>query len=164
MKVELDARYSEEGAVAVEWDVVRERLAAAELYWLTTVRPDGRPHVTPLIAVWEGEALYFCTGGEERKAKNLDGNPNCVMTTGRNDLGEGFDIVVEGAAVRVRDEEKLRRVAAAYLKKYGDDWNFSVRDGDFAHEGHAARVYEIAPVTVFGFGKGEFSQTRYRFQ
>jgi general stress protein 26 len=164
MKVELDARYSSKGAVPVEWDVTRERLAAAEVYWLTTVRPDGRPHVTPLIAVWVGEALYFSTGRDERKARNLAGNANCVMTTGCNALGEGFDIVVEGRAERVRDEERLRRVAAAYLAKYGEDWNFDVRDGDFFHQGHAAQVYEVAPVTAFGFGKGEFSQTRYRFQ
>lgn len=26
-----------------------ELLAAAELYWITSVRSDGRPHVTPLV-------------------------------------------------------------------------------------------------------------------
>ncbi|WP_030174942.1 pyridoxamine 5'-phosphate oxidase family protein [Spirillospora albida] len=164
MKVELDARYSSEGAEAVEWDVTRERLAAAETYWLSTVRPDGRPHVTPLIAVWMDDALYFSTGAEERKARNLDENPNCVMTTGCNRMGDGLDIVVEGRAARVRDEERLRRLAAAHVEKYGEDWSYSVQDGDFVHEGHVARVYEIVPATVFGFGKGGFSQTRYRFQ
>jgi len=33
------------------WPEAREHLEMAELYWLTTVRGDGRPHVTPLIAV-----------------------------------------------------------------------------------------------------------------
>jgi hypothetical protein len=33
----------------------------AEVHWLSTVRPDGRPHVAPLIAVWVDDALVFCT-------------------------------------------------------------------------------------------------------
>jgi hypothetical protein len=40
-------------------------------FWLSTARPDGRPHVTPFIAVWLDEALWFCTGADELKAKNL---------------------------------------------------------------------------------------------
>jgi hypothetical protein len=49
---EVDARFSGEGAPPTSWDVAREQLETAEVYWLTTVRRDGRPHVTPLIAVW----------------------------------------------------------------------------------------------------------------
>ena len=63
----------------------RDDLAGAELYWLSTVRPDGRPHVTPLLGVGglaQG-ALYFCTGPNERKAKNLSSNCHCVLTTAR---------------------------------------------------------------------------------
>jgi hypothetical protein len=54
----------------------------------STVRPDGRPHVTPLIAVWHAGALWFATGPEERKARNLAENPSCVLTPGRSDLVE----------------------------------------------------------------------------
>jgi hypothetical protein len=41
-----------------------------------------------------------------------------------------------------------------------------VRDGAFYLEGGETEVlvYELAPTTAFGFGKGEsFSQTRWRF-
>ena len=47
-------------------------LERAELYWLTTVRADGRPHVTPLIAVTADGAVHFCTGLREQKARNLE--------------------------------------------------------------------------------------------
>lgn len=60
--MELDARYSDETAVATDWALVRDQLAGAEVDWLSSVRPDGRPHVTPLIAVWLDGALHFCTG------------------------------------------------------------------------------------------------------
>ena len=85
-----------------------EDLQGAEVYWLSTVRPDGRPHVTPLLGVWLDGALYFCTGPTERKAKNLAQNPNCAVTTGRNGLADGLDLVVEGAAAEVRDGAELR--------------------------------------------------------
>ena len=125
------------------------------------MRPDGRPHVTPLFAVWLDGALYFCTGQGERKAKNLVGNPHCVITTGCNVL-EGFDLVVEGEAVQVRNESKLQRVAEGYASKY--DWHYTIRDSAFYGEGGRAEVYEVGPTTAFGFGKGEMSsQTRWRF-
>ena len=73
-----------------------------QIYWLSTVRPDGRPHVTPIAAVWLDGALHFCTGPTERKAKNLARNRYCVVTTGTNAL-EGLDVVIEGEAVRVTD-------------------------------------------------------------
>jgi DNA-binding transcriptional ArsR family regulator len=141
----------------------RERFEDAEVYWLSTVRPDGRPHVTPLLSVWLDGALYFCTGPSERKAKNLAGNPHCTLTTGCNNLDEGLDLVVEGDAARMSDAAALRRIADAYESKYGGDWRFDVRDGAFHHRGGRALVYEVAPSTAFGFGKGEFSQTRWPF-
>jgi hypothetical protein len=161
---DLDPRYSSQDATATAWGEARGRLEDAELFWLSTVRPDGRPHVTPLVSVWLDDALFFCTGPGERKARNLARNPHCALTTGCNALGEGLDIVVEGDAVRVSDDDRLRRIAAAYESKYGGDWRFGVRDGVFVHEAGEALVYEVAPATAFGFGKGEtYSQTRWRF-
>jgi hypothetical protein len=161
---ELDAHFSSDGATATPWEEGREHLEQAEIYWLSTIRPDGRPHATPLIAVWLAGALHFCTGPTERKAKNLAQNPHCVITTGCNFFGEGLDLVVEGDAVRVRDNARLRRLAQAYEAKYGGDWRFEVRDEAFYGGGGEAHVYAVEPETVFGFGKGEqFSQTRWRF-
>jgi hypothetical protein len=159
----LDRRFSSDSAFATPWETGREALAQAEIYWLTTVRPDGRPHVTPLIAIWQDEAMHFCTGPEEQKAKNIIQNAHCIMTTGCNRLGEGLDLVVEGDATLVSDEARLQRLADAYQAKYG--WHFDVRDGAFSNDaGGRALVYAIVPQTVFGFGKGEpYSQTRWRF-
>jgi Pyridoxamine 5'-phosphate oxidase len=161
---ELDPRYSSEGATAVSWEEAVRQLQHAEIFWVSTVRPDGRPHVTPLIAVWLDGALYFCTGPDERKAGNLERNRSCVLTTGCNAISEGLDIVVEGEAVRVGDDARLRQIADAYVAKYGDEWRFGVRDGAFAHEAGIALVFEVRPQKVLGFRKGEeFSQTRWRF-
>lgn len=162
---ELDARFSSEGATPTGWSRAREGLEHAEVYWLSTVRPDGRPHVTPLLAVWHDGALHFCTGATERKAKNLEQNPHVILTTGSNALGEGLDLVVEGDARRITDDATLQAVADTYESKYGKDWHFDVRDGTFHQGDTEALVYEVAPTTAFGFGKGEpYSQTRWRFE
>ncbi len=89
---ELDSQFSSDAATPIPWAEGRERLEGAEVYWISTVRPDGRPHVTPLITVWLDDALYFCRRPDERKARNLARNPYCVVTTGSNALGEGAPI------------------------------------------------------------------------
>jgi nitroimidazol reductase NimA-like FMN-containing flavoprotein (pyridoxamine 5'-phosphate oxidase superfamily) len=162
---ELESQFSSDDATATPWAESRERLATAKVYWLSTVRPDGRPHVTPIAAVWLDEALYFSTGQPERKAKNLAQNTHCVVTTGCNVL-EGLDVVVEGDAARVTDEARLQRLADEYVAKYDQLFRFTVRDGAFYVEGSETEVlvYGLAPTTAFGFGKGDlFSQTRWRF-
>ena len=160
---ELDARFSSATATATGWAEARQLMSDAELYWLTTVRPDGRPHVTPLISVQLDGASYFCTGPTERKARNLELNQHCILATGCNTLQSGLDVMVEGHAVRITDDAKLHRVADAYESKYGSEWHFDVRNGAFHHpDAGVALVFEVAPSVAFGYGKGNFSQTRWR--
>jgi general stress protein 26 len=161
---ELDARFSDPDATAVPWDEARRVLEDAQLAWITTVRADGRPHVTPLVTVWLGDALHFCTGPDEQKARNLTANPNVVITTGCNTWDDGLDAVVEGEAVRVTDRPTLERLAAAWVTKWDGRWAFSAIEGGFAHDDgdHGpVHVYAVRPAKVLAFGKGDFSQTRY---
>ncbi|HUF84567.1 MAG TPA: pyridoxamine 5'-phosphate oxidase family protein [Acidimicrobiia bacterium] len=163
---ELDARFSSEDASATPWAEGRKVLEAADVYWLSTVRADGRPHVTTLLAVWRDDALYFCTGPGEQKARNLVHNTHCILTTGSSTLDGGLDVVVEGDAAPVTDDLRLYQLADAWEAKYGPDWRFEVRDGRFSQEGipDGALVYEVAPVKAFGFAEGApFGQTRWRF-
>lgn len=161
---ELHPDFSAPGATARPWPEVVEVLSDSEMFWLSTVRRDGRPHVTPLPAMWHAGALHFCTGAREQKAKNLESNPGCILTTGTNQFRSGLDVVVEGDAVRVTDDGKLRELAAMWKSKL--DWPFVVRDGAFHDPDGAATalVFGVAPTKVLAFGKGDpYSQTRYRF-
>jgi hypothetical protein len=83
---ELELQFSSDDATPTPWAQACERLEKAKVYWLSTVHPDGRPHITPIASVWLDDALYFSTGQTERKAKNLELNPHCVITTGCNVL------------------------------------------------------------------------------
>src|SRR5215469_10979186 len=108
---DLHAGFSDPAAQPTSWDDTRQVLEDAQLAWITTVRADGRPHMTPLVAVWLDDALYFCTGESEQKAVNLRGNQNVILMTGCNQWDGGLDVVVEGQALRITDRGTLERLA-----------------------------------------------------
>ena len=159
---ELDPTFSSVDAIATTWSEARNELEHAEIFWLATVRPDGRPHSTPLIAVWLDGACWFVTGRTERKAMNLGANPQVVLTTGCNDLNSGLDVVLEGEAEQATETGVLERVAAAFRAKYPDPFKFTL--GDFEGGGGKALVFRIVPRKAFGFRHlPTSSQTRFLF-
>ncbi|HEY0753951.1 MAG TPA: pyridoxamine 5'-phosphate oxidase family protein [Ktedonobacteraceae bacterium] len=160
----IDPRFSDPDAVTTEWEETRQVLAAAELFWLSTVRADGRPHVTPLVAVWLDGAIHFCTGATEQKAINLRDDPRVILTTGCNRWDGGLDVVVEGDAVQLTDDKMLARLAEAWASKWDGRWQFEARAGSFHHEdGGIALVFSVTPARVLAFAKGHFSQTSHQF-
>lgn len=160
---EQDLRFGDPKVGPTPWSEARTLLETAELFWLSTVRDNGRPHVAPLPAVWHEDHLYFCTGPAEQKAVNLARNAQVALTTGCNRWKEGLDVVVEGTAERIEDDARLTTLADLWRTKYHGDWDWTVKDGMF-HEGagHAV-VFGVEPVKVLAFAKGQFAQTRYRF-
>ncbi|HEX4060527.1 MAG TPA: pyridoxamine 5'-phosphate oxidase family protein [Streptosporangiaceae bacterium] len=164
---QLDQRYSGPEAVAAGWDETRKALEEAELFWITTVRADGRPHVTPLVAVWLDGALHFCTGAGEQKFLNLTANPHVALTTGCNRWDGGLDVVVEGQAAQATDQATLTRLAEAWRTKWDGRWHFEAHDGAFrdsdSHDGRA-EVFTVTPTKIYAHAKGEpFGATTHRF-
>lgn len=160
----FDARFSAPLATATSWSEAVDVLSAAELYWLTTVRADGRPHVTPLVGLWHDGAPHFCTGPTEQKARNLAANPNVVLTTGTNTWQEGMDIVVEGTALAVHHDPTLQAIADDYVTKYEGAWRFGVANGELTNaEGGTATVFRVEPRKVLAFAKRPHGQTTFRF-
>src|SRR5208282_5167502 len=104
----LNESFSEPGAVAPPWAEVAGVLSGSEMFWLSTVRRDGRPHVTPLPAIWLDQRLYFCAGSQEQKTQNLRSSSRCVLAAGANQFRSGLDVVVEGTAARVTGQAELR--------------------------------------------------------
>src|SRR3954447_4375139 len=150
---EIDRRFSDPAAEPTAWPEATGALERAELYWLSTVRADGRPHVTPLIGVAEDGVGHFCTGLDEQKARNLEHATQVALTTGNNTWARGLDVVVEGAVVRVTGQHELQRLADAYEAKYGSAWHFEVGGGVFVSGETAAAVFRIEPAKVLAFAK-----------
>src|SRR3954470_7669098 len=160
--VRFDDRFSDPSASATPWAEAAKVLEEAELYWISTVRADGRPHVTPLIGLFYDGGMHFCTGLREQKARNIEHNPKVALTTGNNTWARGLDVVVEGTVVRLTDQDALQRIADAIEAKYGSVWHFDVADGVFLSSGDDAAVFRIEPAKVLAFAKDPHGQTTYR--
>jgi general stress protein 26 len=158
---ELNEGFSEPGAAAPPWAEVDAVLASSEMFWLSTTRRDGRPHLTPLPAIWLDRTLYFCVGSQEQKTQNLQSSARCVLAAGPNQFRSGLDVVVEGTAGRTTDPAMLRRLAALWKAKL--DWDFEVAgDGFLDPAGRTGLVFGVVPEKILAFGKDPYSQTRYR--
>jgi nitroimidazol reductase NimA-like FMN-containing flavoprotein (pyridoxamine 5'-phosphate oxidase superfamily) len=165
----IDPRFSDPDAVATGWDETRRVLETAELFWISTVRADGRPHVTPLVAVWLDGAIHFSTADTEQKAVNLRGNPHVILTTGCNYWEGGLDVVVEGDSVQITDHDMLERLAKVWATKWDGRWQYLVGDGCFYHHDEhevlpdSILVFSVTPTKILAFAKGNFSHTRHQF-
>lgn len=160
---ELDSRFSEPEAEPTSWPDTLAAIKEAEIFWISTVRGDGRPHITPLVAVWLDDSLHFSTGADEQKALNLANNPRVALLTGANDW-QRLDVVVEGKAVRVTARDQLQRLSAAWAQKWYGRWRYSVVGDGRRHEGGTALVFAVRPAKVLAFAKGSFSHTWHRFR
>jgi PPOX class probable F420-dependent enzyme len=96
------------------WDWARRRLARAHNYWLSTTRPDGRPHAMPIWGLWLDETFLFSTARRSRKGRNLRRRPQAVVHL---ESGEQT-VILEGRVREVRDAALLARYAEAYHAKY----------------------------------------------
>jgi nitroimidazol reductase NimA-like FMN-containing flavoprotein (pyridoxamine 5'-phosphate oxidase superfamily) len=105
------------GTGLLPWSWATERLIDSHSYWLSTVGPTGAPHAMPVWAVWIDDHLVLSTGGRSRKARNLTGEPRCVVTTERTDE----PVVVEGNARRITEPGELAAALEAYAAKYGSE-------------------------------------------
>lgn len=96
------------------WTRVERLLKNARNYWIGTSGPGGRPHSAPVWAVWLDGVLYFSTGEESRKGRNIAKNPQVTV---HPELGAQA-VILEGSAKRITQAAKLRPVWKAYNAKY----------------------------------------------
>ncbi|MEU4252349.1 pyridoxamine 5'-phosphate oxidase family protein [Amycolatopsis sp. NPDC026612] len=117
------------GSAALPWSRARDLLATQTpkedlTFFIGTVRPDGRPHVAGVGAIWVDDTLYFVSGPGTRRARNLAANPACTVSVRLR----GLDVTMEGEAHRTTDAATLEQVAAVYRE---GGWPATVVDEGF---------------------------------
>lgn len=135
----------------ITWDHAREKLEQEEIYWVSTTRPDGRPHAVPVWGVWTDYAFHFGTDPQSVKGVNLSRNPNVVMH-----LQDGSDtVIVEGIASVERSASKLKKLQASYTQKYEytPDWS----------KGSGQVVYRVAPKVAHAWKNPRMHRTLVKF-
>jgi hypothetical protein len=163
------------GAPPIEWarvrSVMNSQLTQApgtggpqrHTMWLTTINPDGSPHVTAVGVVAHSGRWYFTSGQATRKSRNLGRDPRCAVSVATNP----FDLVIEGVADRVTNTGELASVAAAFANS---GWPCEVA-GDALTAEYSAQsagpapwhVYRVTPSTVLALGTSEpFGATKFQ--
>jgi hypothetical protein len=139
------------------WKWAEDRLKKSRQYWIATTRPDGRPHVMVIWALWLDGKLYFSTGKTSRKARNLAANPNCTM--GTDNSAEA--VILEGVIGNELDGETIREFLRLYEKKYKIDMSSGADDYVNLKE----PVFYLRPKVAFGLWEKKFatSATRWLF-
>jgi hypothetical protein len=138
------------------WSWAERLLAEAPIYWVASVGPDQRPHVTPIWGVWVDDAFWMEGGPNTRRFRNLARNPAAVVTIERGDDA----LIVNGNAELVTelDDGLISRLLAAYAKylaSHGyraesENW----RDG----------IWRVRPHKVLGWSSFPADTTRWRFE
>jgi PPOX class probable F420-dependent enzyme len=139
----------------ITWDEAARRLNSTRNFWLATVRPDGRPHVMAVWAVWLDDALWFSSSLRSRKIRNLRENPRCTLTCEDAE----HPIVVEGTAEIIVDLDRIGTFLAASNTKYDVDYRI-----EFLDPAVNATV-RVAPSWAFALDEENFtgSPTRWQF-
>lgn len=141
----------------LSWSWAEQRLKKSHNYWITTVRPDGSPHVMVVWGLWQDGRFIFSTGSESRKARNLARNPKCIVST--EDADEA--VIVEGIA-EIADVEARRKMIPVYEKKY--EWDLSSMKDDLLSMKEP--VFAVRPKVVFAMWEKHFQDksTRWKFE
>ncbi|WP_158057882.1 pyridoxamine 5'-phosphate oxidase family protein [Halorussus halophilus] len=140
----------EDDSGMLSWEFVAETMADDETFWVTTTRPDGRPHARPVWGVWV-DGRFHCGGGERtRWVRNLAENP--AITVHRESGTEV--VIVEGTAEKLTEESaddaRLERIDAAYEAKYDTP--------------HGTPVFAVHPETVLAWTDYPTDATRWEFR
>lgn len=125
------------------WEWAQERLSKSHNYMVSTVRPDGAPHVMPVWGIWLNGAFYFSTAATSRKARNLAANPKCVVCNEQADEA----VIVEGVAHATAQSDIPPEAFDAYKAKY--EWELDTKRGI---------VLKVQPTVVFAMPEKQFPE------
>ncbi|HKX74515.1 MAG TPA: pyridoxamine 5'-phosphate oxidase family protein [Acidimicrobiia bacterium] len=134
------------------WEQVSQALAAANLYWIGTVRDDGGPHLHSIWGGFVGNHLYFEGGPTTRWARNLIADPRV-----------SFGVESDGLHITGRGVVSGRGAAddfAAVASNYGSKYDYRPENDDF---------YRVTPEVIIALDMSSLeafaqSPTRFRFE
>ena len=115
---------------------------------VATVSAEGIPHLVPVCATLQDGKIYFGSGRDGRKVKNIQANGRCTVTV---DLyAEEWDalrgVMVQGQAALIARGPKFRRARALLYRKYPQ------YETDAALDEKDSVIVEVTPTSVFSWG------------
>jgi PPOX class probable F420-dependent enzyme len=124
---------------------VDARLRSEAIIWLSSVRPDGRPHLVPVWFFWDGETITFFSQPDTQKMRNLQHNPNVMLALEAAD--EGDDVVMIEGKAELPGTSPQTMNNPEYVKKY----SAHIESMDTNAEELAASYSEVIRITPTRF-------------
>jgi PPOX class probable F420-dependent enzyme len=95
---------------------IDQRLRAEPIIWLSTVRPDGRPHLVPVWFWWDGATVLIFAKPGSQKVRNLRHNSQVVLALDAADEGE--DVALFEGRAELLEESVVQATMPAFAAKY----------------------------------------------
>ncbi|MFE7511552.1 pyridoxamine 5'-phosphate oxidase family protein [Streptomyces sp. NPDC057540] len=112
-----------------------ERLVSERDIWVSTAHPDHGPHQVPLWFLWDGRAVWMCTGAHSATVRNARAEPRV-----RLGLPDALDVVLmQGEAACFSAQEVPEEAGDAFAGKFG--WDPRLEEAPYVY-------LRVAPRTV----------------
>ena len=128
---------------------IEERLRTEPTVWLSSTRPDGRPHVVPVWFNWDGRVFDLFSKPNAQKVRNLREHPDVMLAVGQPN--EEFDVeLVEGRAAIIASPT-AEVIPPTMFEKYADLMARAALDTDTFVSTYSQPV-QITPTRFLGYG------------
>src|SRR5688500_19445019 len=122
-------------------DRIDRLLESEPIVWLSTVRPDGTPHLVPIWFSWDGERLFVASKPEARKVRNLRENPKLMLALGEPD--DDFDV----------GDRKSTRLNSSHLVSSYAVFCLKIKNLVPFVELRVNKIISLLPLTIFSIRK-----------
>ena len=92
-------------------------LRSESVVWVSTVSPDGTPHLVPIWFSWDGETILIASKPSAKKVANLRANPSVMLALGEPE--DDFDVGMIQGVAELAPEPAAAVLPASHLAKYG---------------------------------------------
>ena len=93
-------------------------LRSDPVVWLSSVQPDGRPHLVPVWFHWDGDRIVAFSKPHARKVDNLRDQPLVMLAVGTP--GPGFDVELIEATAELPEAPAAELMPSGFGTKYGE--------------------------------------------
>ena len=100
---------------------------------LATIHPDGRPQLTPVWYLWDGQRFWISVPGSTVKVRNVRRDPRVTMCLDGDALGVREYVQVEGLATIVDEDQEATTLRL--IRRYIADDAAAVRRWEVIREG-----------------------------
>jgi PPOX class probable F420-dependent enzyme len=95
---------------------IGEALEGHDVVWLSSIRPDGRPHLVPVWFVWDGGSLIVLSKPNAQKVRNVRRDPRVMVAVGAP--GVDFDVELIEAEAELDPGPANGALPGRFARKY----------------------------------------------